>query len=109
VVLSAFLLLPVGLAMMLHMAASNTLIQAMAPDVLRGRVIAVYSMILMGMTPFGALMAGWLADRISAPAVVGAGGLIIVVAGAIFAWQVPALRAEARQQILAQQAPGEAI
>ena len=49
--------------MMVEMAASNTLIQAMVPDALRGRVMAVYSMMFMGMAPFGALFAGWLAER----------------------------------------------
>ena len=53
--------------MMVEMAASNTLIQAMVPNVLRGRVMAVYSMMFMGMAPFGALFAGWLAERIGAP------------------------------------------
>ena len=44
--------------MMVEMAASNTLIQSMVPDRLRGRVMAVYSMMFMGMAPFGALLAG---------------------------------------------------
>jgi hypothetical protein len=40
--------------MMVEMAASNTLLQAMVPDALRGRVMALYSMMFMGMAPFGA-------------------------------------------------------
>ena len=56
------------------MASSNTLIQAMVPDALRGRVMAVYSMMFMGMAPFGALFAGWLAERIGAPRTVALGG-----------------------------------
>ena len=48
------LLVPVGFAMMVQMASSNTLIQSMVPDELRGRVMAVYSMMFMGMAPFGA-------------------------------------------------------
>src|SRR4051812_5447613 len=47
--LSLILLVPVGGAMMVEMASSNTLIQAMVPDALRGRVMAVYSMMFMGM------------------------------------------------------------
>ena len=65
--LSAVLLLPVGFTMMVEMAASNTLIQAMVPDNLRGRVMAVYSMMFMGMAPIGALVAGSLANRLGAP------------------------------------------
>ena len=49
--------------MMVQMAASNTLLQAMVPDALRGRVMALYSMMFMGMAPFGALFAGWVAER----------------------------------------------
>ena len=52
--LSAALLVPTGFCMMLQMASSNTLIQAMVPDALRGRVMAIYSMMFMGMAPFGA-------------------------------------------------------
>src|SRR5207249_8457240 len=47
--LSTVLLVPVGFCMMLQMSSSNTLIQAMVPDQLRGRVMAVYSMMFMGM------------------------------------------------------------
>ncbi|PYR57411.1 MAG: MFS transporter, partial [Acidobacteria bacterium] len=42
--LSAVLLVPAGFCMMVEMAASNTLVQSMAPDRLRGRVMAMYSM-----------------------------------------------------------------
>jgi MFS family permease len=65
--LSAGLLLPVGFCMMLQMSSSNTLIQAMVPDHLRGRVMALYSMMFMGMAPLGALLGGSLADRLGAP------------------------------------------
>ena len=65
--LSAALLVPTGFCMMLQMASSNTLIQAMVPDALRGRVMAIYSMMFMGMAPFGALLAGAMAERVGAP------------------------------------------
>ncbi|MGB6404746.1 MAG: MFS transporter, partial [Candidatus Sulfotelmatobacter sp.] len=60
---SVILLLPVGYCMMLQMACSNTLIQVMVPDALRGRVMAVYSMMFRGMAPIGALFGGALAER----------------------------------------------
>jgi MFS family permease len=106
--LSILLLFPVGLTMMTQMAASNTLIQAMVPDHLRGRVMAVYSMMFMGMAPFGALLAGSLANVIGAPAVVATGGAFSILAGTLFAVQLPKVRGEARDLIIAQQAaPGE--
>jgi MFS family permease len=100
---SAALLVPVGAALILEMASSNTLIQAMVPNVLRGRVMAVYSMMFMGMAPFGALFAGWLAERIGAPRTVALGGAICIVASAIFSQRLPSLRHEGRELILAQE------
>ena len=107
--LSAALLVPVGAAMIVEMAASNTLIQAMVPNVLRGRVMAVYSMMFMGMAPFGALFAGWLAERIGAPYTVALGGSICIVGGVIFSFHLPSLRPEARELILAQEMSAEGV
>jgi len=104
--LSALLLVPVGASMIVQMASSNTLIQAMVPDALRGRVMAVYSMMFMGMAPFGSLFAGWVAERIGAPATVAGGGLVCLVAAGIFSLRLPFIRSEARQLIVAQEMAG---
>jgi len=104
--LSAALLVPVGYALMLEMASSNTLIQAMVPDHLRGRVMAVYSMMFMGMAPLGALAAGLAAHAFGAPETVAAGGVLCILGGAIFARKLPSLRTEGRRLIIAQQAVG---
>lgn len=100
--LSFVLLVPVGAAMMVQMAASNTLIQAMVPDGLRGRVMSVYSMMFMGMAPFGALFAGSLADRIGAPLTVAIGGAVCIVAAVAFRLRLPGIRGEGRALIDAQ-------
>ena len=100
--LSALLLVPVGASMMVQMAASNTLIQSMSPDALRGRVMAVYSMMFMGMAPFGALWSGAVAERIGAPATVDVGGVVCLIAAAVFGFRLPTLRGEARELIVAQ-------
>jgi MFS family permease len=106
--LSVLLLLPVGYFIMLQMASSNTLIQVMVPDQLRGRVMAVYSMVFMGLAPFGALMAGALSDRLGAPLTVGIGGLASVAGATWFSMHLPKIRVEARRLIMAQQmASGE--
>ncbi|HSS19782.1 MAG TPA: MFS transporter [Pyrinomonadaceae bacterium] len=111
--LSAALLIPVGFAMMIVMAASNTLIQAMVPDKLRGRVMAVYSMMFMGMAPIGALVAGSLAQRLGAPRTVILGGSICILSAAVFALRLPRLREEGRKLIIALQmtaaSPGDEI
>ena len=104
--LSVLLLLPVGYFIMLQMASSNTLIQAMVPDALRGRTMAVYSMMFMGMAPLGALLSGALSDRLTAPWTVAIGGLASVFGAWWFSIQLPKVRAEARQLILAQAMAG---
>ncbi len=100
--LSMALLLPAGFAMMIEMASSNTLIQSMVPDELRGRVMAVYSMMFMGMAPFGALTAGAIAQHLGAPPAVAIGGVVCLGAGILFGWAWRALRPEARELVLAQ-------
>jgi MFS family permease len=104
--LSVILLLPVGYTMMLQMACSNTLIQVMVPDALRGRVMAVYSMMFMGMAPIGALLGGAIADRLGAPVTVAIGGLASILGAGWFALQLPKIRVEARELIIAQAAGG---
>ena len=96
-------LLPVGFAMMTQMAASNTLIQSMIPNALRGRVMAVYSMMFMGMAPIGALLAGSLAGWLGATTTVAAGGAFCLAGGLLFLQRLPQIRGEARQLILAQE------
>ena len=100
--LSALLLLPAGYSMMLQMACSNTLIQTMVPDQLRGRVMALYSMMFMGMAPFGALFGGALAQRAGAPITVAVGGVACMMGALWFARELPELRIEARRLIIAQ-------
>ncbi len=104
--LSVLCLMPVGFSMMLEMASSNTLIQAMVPDALRGRVMAVYSMMFMGMAPVGSLAAGWLAERVGAPETVALGGALSVAAAVVFGLRLPALRVEGRRLVLANQMVG---
>jgi len=106
--LSAVLLVPAGFCMMIQMASSNTLIQSMVPDRLRGRVMSVYAMTFMGMAPLGALLAGSLAHKLGAPLTVGIGGVVAMVGGGLFGLKLPALRPAAREMIVAQQMAGGA-
>jgi MFS family permease len=104
--LSTALLIPVGFCMMLETSSSNTLLQAMVPDELRGRVLSIYSMMFMGMAPFGAFLGGALADRIGAPVTVMIGGVACVGAALLFSLRLPAIRLGARELILAQAMAG---
>lgn len=100
--LSVLLLVPVGFFVMVQMAATNTLIQSMVPDRLRGRTMAVYSMMFLGMAPIGALFSGTVAGRIGAPWTVAIGGIAAIVSGAVFARYLPKIRVQARELIIAQ-------
>jgi len=106
--LSAVLLVPAGFCVMIQMASSNTLIQSMVPDRLRGRVMAVYAMTFMGMAPMGALLAGSLAHKLGAPMTVGLGGVVAIAGAAVFGSKLPAIRPAAREMIVAQQMAGGA-
>lgn len=87
---------------MVQMGATNTLIQSMVPDRLRGRTMAVYSMMFLGMAPIGALLAGTAAARIGAPWTVAIGGMVAIVGAATFARHLPKIRVQARELIIAQ-------
>jgi MFS family permease len=103
---SCALLIPVGFAMMVEMGSSNTLIQSMSPDHLRGRVMSVYSMMFMGMAPVGAVLSGIAAGRWGAPATIAGGGVICMAAAGIFGWRLPGLRTDARRLIAAAEMAG---
>ncbi len=100
--LSTGLLLIVGMSMITQAASTNTLIQSMVPDHMRGRVMAIYAMSFMGMMPIGALVEGWVAERIGAPTTVAIGGAVCVAGAIVFNVRLPKLRAMARQLIDAQ-------
>lgn len=104
--LSMILLVPVGFFMMIQMSSSNTLVQAMVPDILRGRVMSVYSMMFMGMAPIGALLAGSLAGIIGAPLTVAAGGAVCIVGAAVFGYHAGELRDDGRSMIVSMQMTG---
>ena len=106
--LSAVLLVPAGFCVMIQMASSNTLIQSMVPDRLRGRVMSVYAMTFMGMAPMGALLAGSLAHKLGAPMTVGLGGVVAIMGAAVFGSKLSSIRPAAREMIIAQQMAGGA-
>ena len=92
--------------MIVEMASTNTLIQTLVPDNLRGRAMAVYGMMFMGMAPLGALLAGAIAHRLGAPITVALGGAVCIVVSIVFGLRLPAFRREARQMIVALQMAG---
>ena len=94
--LSLPLLVVVGFSMMQQTAATNTILQTIVEERMRGRVMAFYAVAVMGTAPFGSLIAGALAERIGAPWTVAGGGVLCAGMAAIFALKLPALRAQVR-------------
>jgi len=89
----ALLALPfVGAGMMITMASTNTIIQTVVSEELRGRVMAFYTMAFLGTAPIGSLLAGVAADRIGPTATVRFGGVACIAAALWFASRLPALR-----------------
>src|SRR5689334_13351717 len=93
----SMLVLPiVGAGMMITMAATNTIIQTVVEEDLRGRVMAFYTMAFLGTAPIGSLIAGVVADRIGPQRTILLGGLACVAAGMWFMYRLPLLRAIVR-------------
>jgi MFS family permease len=65
-----------GCSMALNGIAANTMLQGEAPDHLRGRVMGFYSFIVLGVAPFGAFQAGWLAEHLGVRAALALGGAV---------------------------------
>lgn len=89
--LSLVILVWPGAAMMLQMSMSNTLLQTLADERLRGRVMSFYTMMFMGMIPFGNLLAGFVAGAVGAPLTVMIGGGVCIVGGLVLGARLPRL------------------
>jgi predicted MFS family arabinose efflux permease len=76
----------IGYGLMRQLAAANTTIQTLIPDEYRGRTMALYSMTVVGLAPFGSLAAGALAGRLGPRVTVALGGVLALAASAAFHW-----------------------
>jgi len=72
-------LVMLGFSMILMTALTNTLLQTIAPDELRGRVVAFYAWAFLGLGPFGALQAGMVAEQFGTPTALAIGGTACLV------------------------------
>jgi MFS family permease len=90
--LALLLLALAGCAMIITTALANTMLQTLVPDALRGRVMAFYAFVFVGMAPLGAFQAGFVAEHHGAPIAIAVGGVVCLVAMAVAGWRVPELR-----------------
>jgi MFS family permease len=96
---SVFLLLPAGFCFMVQMASTNTLLQTVVPDRLRGRVMAVHITTFMGLSSFGSFIAGSVAEKLGAPLTLTLGGIACVAGSVLFAFRLPHLQLTAPKSI----------
>ena len=85
-----------GMGLMLTAASTNTVLQSIVPDELRGRVASLYVMSFIGVAPLGALATGWIAERAGPPSTLAACGAFALLAAAVYASVFPAIRREIR-------------
>ena len=90
--LSLALLPLTGAGFIVTLAATNTVVQTVVPEPLRGRVMSFYTVAFLGTAPIGSLFAGLAAERIGAPATIAIGGAACLMAGAWFHTRLPRLR-----------------
>jgi MFS family permease len=96
---ASLLLYVVGFATMIQFGSTNTLIQMMTPDRLRGRAISAYSMMYMGTTPIGSMAAGFAAEHVGARITISVGGVFCLLASIVYASRLSEIRSEARQMV----------
>jgi len=80
---AAGLLALIGLAQIVFMTSCNTTVQIAVPDELRGRLMSLYAMVFVGMTPIGSFLVGTIAEHagVGTACVVGGGaGVVSVIA-----------------------------
>jgi MFS family permease len=84
--LSAPALVAIGYGMITSLAGPNTLLQSLAPDQLRGRVMSFYATVSLGVTTIGSLVAGFGATYLGAPFIVSVGGVVTLISAVSFWW-----------------------
>ena len=82
----------VGFGFLIQAAGTMTLLQGLAPEAMRGRVMGLFSTLFIGTTPFGSLLGGFAAARLGLPRVLLGGALVVLLASAVFHAALPRLR-----------------
>ena len=88
-VLSFIMMAATGFGMIVHFNSTNALIQTISDEDKRGRVVALYSLSFMGITPLGSLAAGWVSEYIGVPYTIFAFSLICIASALLFGKRLP--------------------
>jgi len=90
--LTLLLMILIGFGLMLHTASSNTILQTITDDDKRGRIMSFYTMSIMGIAPFGSLIAGVLARTFGTRLTFLAGGIACLTGAYFFYRKLPVLK-----------------
>jgi MFS family permease len=82
--LSAALLFLTGAALMIVFSTVTSLVQLIAPNEMRGRVMSIYMLAFRGGMPLGSLISGYFATFIGAPLVIAVNGALLIAVAAYF-------------------------
>jgi MFS family permease len=94
--LSLVFLMITGFGAVLVMAGSNTVLQTIVEEDKRGRVMALFTMAVMGSMPFGNLLIGWIAKTFNTQIALCISGVVVFVVAVAFFRQLPKIREAAR-------------
>jgi len=97
--LSLVIMFGAGFSALRHLASTNTLIQTLIPDDYRGRIMALYTMTVVGLAPFASLAGGAAAHRVGPPATVAAAGVLCVLASLAFRARLAELERSVRGEL----------
>ncbi len=87
--LSFIMMAATGFGMIVHFNSTNALIQTISDEDKRGRVVALYSLSFMGITPLGSLAAGWVSEYIGVPYTIFAFSLVCIASALLFGKRLP--------------------
>jgi MFS family permease len=94
--LSMAMMFVTGFGMMQGLTTSNTILQTLVDEKMRGRVMSYYTMAFVGMAPFGSLLAGAMAHALGAPRTVIISGVACMLGGLLFWSRMPSIRKDMR-------------
>jgi len=92
VIVSITFLFALGFGIVCSVAVTNTLLQKLVTDEMRGRVMSMFMLSFIGAMPIGNLIAGAASHRFGAPRTLAVGGLIITLFVLVVTWRSPGLR-----------------